>query len=69
MPTFSADTWFLNSLTDSYVPRRWNNATFSGNLSTGSGLVINFDLVKCTININSYPIYNENVEGGLSPKR
>ena len=41
---------------------------FSGNLSTGTGLVINFDLVKCTtkININSYPIYNENVEGVLS---
>ena len=42
---------------------------FSGNLSIGTGLVINFDLVKCTININSYPIYNENVEGGLSPER
>ena len=29
---------------------------FSGNLSTGTGLAINFDLVKCTekININSY---------------
>ena len=71
MPIFSADTWFLSSLTDSYVPRRWNNAIFSGNLSTGSDLVINFDLVKCTtkININSYPIYNGNVEGGLSPER
>ena len=71
MPTFSADTWFLSSLTDSYIPRRWNNAFFSGNLSTGTGLVINFDLVKCTtkININSYPIYNGNVEGGLSPER
>ena len=71
MPIFSADTWFLSSLTDSYIPRRWNNAFFSGNLSTGTGLVINFDLVKCTtkININSYPIYNGNVEGGLSPER
>ena len=71
MPAFSADTWFLSSLTDTYFPRRWNNAIFSGNLSTGSGLVINFDLVKCTtkVNINSYPIYNENVEGGLSPER
>ena len=41
---------------------------FSGNLSTG--LVINFDLVKCTtkINIDSYPIYNIYVEGGLSPE-
>ena len=71
MPIFSADTWFLSSLTDSYIPRRWNNAFFSGNLSTGTGLVINFDLVKCTtkININSYPIYNGNVEGGLSSER
>ena len=71
MSIFSADTWFLSSLTDSYIPRRWNNAFFSGNLSTGTGLVINFDLVKCTtkININSYPIYNGNVEGGLSPER
>ena len=71
MPTFSADTWFLSSLTDSYIPRRWNNAFFSGNLSTGTGLVINFDLVKCTtkVNINSYPIYNRNVEGGLSPEK
>ena len=44
---------------------------FSGNLSTGTGLVINFDSGKCTtkININSYPIYNGNVEGGLSPER
>ena len=71
MPIFSADTWFLSSLTDSYIPRRWNNAFFSGNLSTGTGLVINSDLVKCTTktNINSYPIYNGNVEGGLSPER
>ena len=71
MPIFSADTWFLSSLTDSYIPRRWNNAFFSGNLSTGTDLVINFDLVKCItkINISSYPIYNGNVEGGLSPER
>ena len=71
MPIFSADTWFFSSLTDSYIPRRWNNAFFSGNLSTGTGLVINFDLLKRTtkININSYPIYNGNVEGRLSPER
>ena len=71
MTIFSADTWFLSRLTDSYIPRRWNNAFFSGNLSTGTGLVINFDLVKCItkININSYPIYNGKVEGGLSPER
>ena len=44
---------------------------FSGNLSTGTDLVINLDLVKCVrkININSYPIYNGKVEGGLSPER
>ena len=44
---------------------------FSGNLSTGTGLIINFDLAKFTtkVNINSYPIYNRNVEGGLSPER
>ena len=71
MPIFSADAWFLSSLTDSYISRRWSNAFFSGNLSTGTGPVINFDLVKCTtkININSYPIYNGNVEGELSPER
>ena len=71
MPIFSADTWFLSSLTDSYIDRRWNNAFFSGNVSTATGLVINFDLVKCKtkININSYSIYNGNVEGGLSPER
>ena len=58
-------------VTDRYIPRRGNNAFFSGNLSTGTDLVINFDLVKCIakININSYPIYNGNVEGGLSPER
>ena len=64
MPILSADAWFLSSLTDSY-------AFFSGNLSTGTDLVINFDLVKCIskININSYPIYNGKVEGRLSPER
>ena len=44
---------------------------FSGNLSTGTDLVINFDLVKCItkININSYPNYNGKVEGGLSSEK
>ena len=71
MPIFSADTLVLSSLTDSYIPRKWNNIFFSGNLSTGTGLVINSDLVKCTANIsiNNYPTYNGNVEGGLSPER
>ena len=71
MPIFSADTWFLSSLTDSYIPRRWNNAFFSGNLSTGTDLAINFDWVQCTtkVNINSYPIYNGKVVGRLSPER
>ena len=68
MPIFSADIWFLTSLTDSYIPRWWNNAFFTGNLSTGTDLVINFDLVKfiTKININSYAIYNEKVEERLS---
>ena len=47
------------------------NAFFSGNLSTGTDFVINFDLVKCItkININSYPIYSGKVEGRFSPER
>ena len=71
MPIFSANTWFLSSLTDSYISRRWNNAFFSDNLSTGTDLVINFDLVKyiTKTNINSYPNYNGKKEGGLSPER
>ena len=72
MPIFSADTSFLSSLTDRYIPRRWNNAFFfSSNLSIGTDLLINFDLVICItkININSYPIYYGKVEGGLSPER
>ena len=68
MPIFSANTWFLSNR---YIPRRGNNAFFSGNLSAGTDLVINFDLLKCItkININSYPNYNGKVEGGLSPER
>ena len=60
--------WFFSNR---YIPRRENNALFSGNLSTGTDLVINFDLVKCItkINITSYQNYNEKVEGGLSPER
>ena len=45
---------------------------FSGNLSTGTDLVINFDLNFERItktNINSYPNYNGKKEGGLSPER
>ena len=44
---------------------------FSGSLSTGTDLVISFDLVKCVtkININSYPNYNGKVEGRLSSER
>ena len=43
-------------LRDSYIPRKWNNAFLSGNVSTGTDLAINFDLVKCItkININRY---------------
>ena len=39
----SADTWFLSNR---YILRRGNNTFFSGNLSTGTDLAINFDLVK-----------------------
>ena len=63
----------LGFLTNRFIciPRRENNAFFSGNLSTGTDLVINFDLVKCItkVNINSYPNYNGKVEGGLSSER
>ena len=71
MPIFSADTSFLSSLTDRYIPRRWNNAFFSSNLSIGTDLLINFDLLICItkINLNSYPIYYGKVEGGLLPER
>ena len=71
-PYFLQIFYFLVALfLDSYVPRRWNNTYFSANLSTGTDLVINFDLVNCItkININSYPIYNGKMEGGLSPER
>ena len=46
MPIFSADTWFLSIAEQiaSYIPRRWSNAFFSGNLSIGTDLIINFDL-------------------------
>ena len=44
---------------------------FSGNVSNGTDLAINFDLVKCItkININRYQNYNGKVEGGLSRER
>ena len=42
---------------------------FFGNLSTGTDLAINFDLVKCvTKNKYSYLNYNGKLEGGLSPE-
>ena len=73
MPIFSADNWFISSLTDSYIFLEDGMMHFfSGKLSTGTGLGINFEFwLKCTtkININSYPIYNGNVERGLSPER
>ena len=61
----------LVALTDSYIPRKWNNAFFSGNLSTGTDLAIDFDLVKfiTKINTNRYQNYNGKVEGGISPER
>ena len=68
MPIFSADTWFLSNR---FIFLEEEIMHFSGHLSTGTDLVINFDLVKCItkININSYPIYNGKLEGGLSPQR
>ena len=67
----TADTWFLSSLTDTYIPRKRNNAFCSGSVSTGTDLAINFDLVKCItkININRYQNYNGKVDGGISPER
>ena len=43
---------------------------FSGNVSTGTDLAINFDLIKCItkININRNQNYNGKVGGGLSPE-
>ena len=66
MPIFSADTWHLSNR---YIPRRGNNTFFL--VSSRTDLAINFDLVKCItkIDINSYPNYNGNVEGELSPER
>ena len=49
MPIFSADT--LDFLV-TYIARR-GNTFFSGNLSTGTDLAVNFDLVKC-ITKNKY---------------
>ena len=68
MPIFSADTWFLSNR---FVFLEEKMMHFSGHLSTGTDLVINFDLVKCItkINTNSYPNYNGKVEGELLPER
>ena len=49
MPIFSADT--LDFLI-TYIPRKENNRFFY-NLSTGTDLVINFDLAKCTTKLNA----------------
>ena len=69
MPIFSADTWFLSNRFIFLEEEIMH--FFSGQLNTGTDIVINFDLVKCItkININRYPIYNGKVEGGLSPER
>ena len=68
MSIFSADTWFLSNR---FIFLEEEIMYFAGHVSTGTDLVINFDLVKCItkININSYPNYNGKVEGGLSPER
>ena len=68
MTIFSADTWFLSNR---FIFLEEEIMHFSGHLSTGTDLVINFDLVKCItkININRYQNYNGKVEGALSPER
>ena len=68
MPIFSADTWFLSNR---FIFLEEEIMHFSGHLSTGTDLVINFGIVKCItkINIDSYTNYNGKVEGGLSPER
>ena len=70
MPIFSADTWFLSSLTDIFLEDGIMHF-FSGNLSTETDLVTNFNLVKCItkVDINSYLNYSGKVEGRLSPER
>ena len=71
MPIFFADTWLVSSLKIAIFLEDGIMHFFSGNLSTGTDLAINFDLAKCItkININNYPIYNGKVEEGLSPER
>ena len=68
MPISSEDIRFLSNR---FIPRRGNNAFFSGNLSTETDLVINFHLVKriTKINVNSYRNYNRKVKGELSRER
>ena len=68
MPISSEDIRFLSNR---FIPRRGNDAFFSGNLSTGTDLVINFDFVKriTKINVNSYRNYNRKVKGELSRER
>ena len=68
MSIVSADTWFFS---DRFIVLEERIMHLFGNLSTGTDLIINFELVKCItkININSYPNYNGMLEGGLSPER
>ena len=70
MPIFSADTWFLSNRFI-FLEEGIIFTFFSGNLSTGTDLAVNFDLVKCItkINVNSHRNNNGKVERGLSPKR
>ena len=68
MPIFSEDTWFLSNR---FIFLEEEICIFYGHVTTGTDLVINFDLVKCITktNTNSYPNYNGKVEGGLSLER
>ena len=58
-------------VTDVFLEEGIMHFFFSGNLSTRTDIVIDFDLAKCItkININNYPKYNGKVEGGLSLER
>ena len=68
MPIFSADNWFLSSLTDIFLE---DGVLHFFLASAGTDLVINFDLVKyiTKMNINSCQNHTEKVEGGHSPQR
>ena len=68
MLIFSADTWFLTSLTDSYIPRRWNNTFFFWQLKYRDWSFWLSKIYNKNKYINSYAIYNGKVKGRLTRK-